>query len=298
MNFLRNAREWATPQLRDSAFLERGVLTPEEFVAAGDQLVFRCPTWQWEGGDPARLRPYLPPDKQFLVTRGVPCRTRVASLNTITYDDDNEDADGWTNTHLVTQSEDDLEVIGGAEEPEPLQTETVTPPPPPAAAAAPEVEKDDLDDEYEDLASFEQEGLAEDMASLAVGGASDDNVVRTRTYDMSITYDKYYQTPRVWLLGYDESNQPLTEAMIFEDVIQDYVQRTVTMDPHPHLGTLHASVHPCKHAITMKRIVDALSSNGGEPKTAQYMFIFLKFMGSVVPTIEYDFTMSTAARSD
>ncbi|KAF7141528.1 hypothetical protein RHSIM_Rhsim06G0236800 [Rhododendron simsii] len=32
----------------------------------------------------------------------------------------------------------------------------------------------------------------------------DDNIPRTRTYDVSITYEKYYQTPRVWLTGYDE----------------------------------------------------------------------------------------------
>lgn len=31
-----------------------------------------------------------------------------------------------------------------------------------------------------------------------------DNLVQGRTYDCSITYDKYYQTPRMWLLGYDE----------------------------------------------------------------------------------------------
>lgn len=30
------------------------------------------------------------------------------------------------------------------------------------------------------------------------------NIVRTRTYDLTLTYDKYYQTPRVWLFGYDE----------------------------------------------------------------------------------------------
>ena len=57
------------PALKSSAFLERGVLTPEEFVAAGDELVFKCPTWSWEGGDPAKRRPHLPADKQFLVTR-------------------------------------------------------------------------------------------------------------------------------------------------------------------------------------------------------------------------------------
>ena len=29
-------------------------------------------------------------------------------------------------------------------------------------------------------------------------------VLQTRTYDLNITYDKYYQTPRLWLFGYDE----------------------------------------------------------------------------------------------
>ena len=63
-SYLRNAREWATPTLKKTAFLSRGVLTPDEFVAAGDELVFKCPTWSWEGGDPKRAKPYLPPDKQ------------------------------------------------------------------------------------------------------------------------------------------------------------------------------------------------------------------------------------------
>ena len=30
------------------------------------------------------------------------------------------------------------------------------------------------------------------------------NLLQVRTYDVMITYDKYYQTPRIWLLGYDE----------------------------------------------------------------------------------------------
>jgi len=33
---------------------------------------------------------------------------------------------------------------------------------------------------------------------------SDSGVLQTRTYDLNITYDKYYQTPRLWLYGYDE----------------------------------------------------------------------------------------------
>ena len=34
----------------------------------------------------------------------------------------------------------------------------------------------------------------------AIGG----EILQTRSYDLSITYDKYYQTPRLWLYGYDE----------------------------------------------------------------------------------------------
>lgn len=33
---------------------------------------------------------------------------------------------------------------------------------------------------------------------------SGDSVLHTRTYDLHITYDKYYQTPRLWVVGYDE----------------------------------------------------------------------------------------------
>jgi hypothetical protein len=29
-------------------------------------------------------------------------------------------------------------------------------------------------------------------------------IVRSRTYDLHITYDNYYRTPRIWLFGYDE----------------------------------------------------------------------------------------------
>ena len=36
----------------------------------------------------------------------------------------------------------------------------------------------------------------------AVGG--DGGIIQTRTYDLHITYDKYYQTPRLWLCGYSE----------------------------------------------------------------------------------------------
>jgi ubiquitin-like-conjugating enzyme ATG3 len=50
---LNLVREYLTPVLARSGFEERGVLTPEEFVRAGDELVAKCPTWQWAAGDKA-----------------------------------------------------------------------------------------------------------------------------------------------------------------------------------------------------------------------------------------------------
>lgn len=54
MDYLKNkannfVQKVATPfmgVLKESKFLKEGVLTPEEFVIAGDQLTHKCPTWR------------------------------------------------------------------------------------------------------------------------------------------------------------------------------------------------------------------------------------------------------------
>lgn len=38
-------------------------------------------------------------------------------------------------------------------------------------------------------------------------------------------------------------------------------------------------------------------AGGTEPRTDQYLFIFLKFLASVIPTVEYDFTTEVHATS-
>ena len=43
-----------------SCFKQKGFLTPEEFVQAGDVLVHSCRTWQWEAGDASAALPYPP----------------------------------------------------------------------------------------------------------------------------------------------------------------------------------------------------------------------------------------------
>jgi hypothetical protein len=49
-------------------------------------------------------------------------------------------------------------------------------------------------------------------AAAAAGGSS--GIKRTRTYDLYITYDQYYQVPRFWLVGFDEGQQPLTPQQV------------------------------------------------------------------------------------
>jgi len=56
-NAALGAAEYMTPVLTQSAFLEKGVLTPDEFVAAGDMLVLRCPTWQSRPGQGTAVPP-------------------------------------------------------------------------------------------------------------------------------------------------------------------------------------------------------------------------------------------------
>lgn len=120
-----------------------------------------------------------------------------------------------------------------------------------------------------------------------------DSILKTRTYDLHITYDKYYQTPRLWVVGYDENRQKLTVDEMYEDVSQDHAKKTVTMETHPHLpGGPMASVHPCKHADIMKKIISTMEEAGKELGVHLYLIIFLKFVQTVIPTIEYDFTQN------
>jgi ubiquitin-like-conjugating enzyme ATG3 len=80
IGLFHSAREALNPILKESKFKETGVLTPEEFVLAGDFLVYKFPTWQWVSGLESKRKDYLPPNKQYLITRNVPCLKRVKDM--------------------------------------------------------------------------------------------------------------------------------------------------------------------------------------------------------------------------
>jgi len=81
-NYIHSAldviRDKYTPVTHTSTFRSTGQITPEEFLLAGDFLVYKFPSWSWsDASSPAKRVPHLPAGKQFLVTRGVPCRRRL-----------------------------------------------------------------------------------------------------------------------------------------------------------------------------------------------------------------------------
>jgi ubiquitin-like-conjugating enzyme ATG3 len=151
---------------------------------------------------------------------------------------------------------------------------------------------DEFDDEDDDAVILPTATAIAKQAGSANGGVEDEHIVKTRTYDISITYDKYYQTPRVWLNGYDENRLVLKPSKSLEDISADHAQKTVTIDPHPHTGVPSASIHPCKHGNVMKKLIDLADAESGASLTVDsYLFVFLKFIASVIPTVEYDYTL-------
>jgi len=272
-------REVSAP-MTVSNFREKGEITPVEFERAGDALVQCCPSWKWESGDPAKAQNYLPKTKQFLMTRGVPCSMRISTLENqvkgretkpISVDGD----DGWYETSAAIAS-----AAGVGSEIQDIENESKS-------------NNADSDDDVVDIDDMDENDLEvkDDEDSGSSGTFVSNSIIPRRTYDMSITYDNWYHTPRVWLSGYDENRRPLKPEEVLQDISSDHANKTVTISAHPNLGFQCAYVHPCKHAEVMKKIVERQIEAGKEPRVDQYMFIFLKFLSAVLPTMEYDYTM-------
>lgn len=291
----------------ESRFVENGTLTPEEFVQAGDQLTFKFPTWQWEAGEPSKRASYLPTDRQYLITRNVPCRDRVRALDyALKHQTKTEEewllpesaAGGSSTDQAPVQDVEELVDAGAgaagaeAEEAGPVIVAQEDFLPDFADLDAQLKETDPAAAAAEAVPAFGQAADGQEGSDkYLVADAPDAHLVKTRTYDLSITYDKYYQTPRLWLFGYDERGEPLRPELVYEDVLSEYIAKTVTVDPHPLSGTPTVSIHPCKHAQVMKKVVQDWIDQGIEPRHDLALFVFLKFISGVVPTINYDFTM-------
>lgn len=182
---------------------------------------------------------------------------------------------------------------------------------------------DDLIDENaEDQISEEND--FEDLVGLSDGS-------NVRRYDLYITYSTSYRVPKMYLVGFSSSGIPLSPKQMFEDIAVDYRDKTSTIESLPvSYNTTSVSIHPCKHSSVMKvlmahaasakktqlekkrqAIVDKNPSESlkelnlgpdedddpyADPDASpirvdHYLIIFLKFIASVTPGIEYDYTM-------
>lgn len=291
-NEIHNLGESFMPVLKDSSQFENGVLTPEQFVISGNRLISNSGCWTWGyNKDEYGHKNYLPATQQFLISRGVSCEKRVSEIEkTSTLENIIMDTNGWSNiliesgTGINSEANDDIsdgtlksknlvdELIEELQEEKrenrKLYSKTET-----------EIEDETV--EVDEMNGFEDLTIEQDEFSV-------NNFVSCRRYDISITYDNYYRTPRVWLQGRNEFGTPMNHHEIYEDIMSEYKNRTVTLERHPYFkGGLHVSIHPCKHAETMKTFI---KMSGLRPE--DYMFTFLKFIQSIVPTINYDFTQS------
>lgn len=312
---------WTAPP-STSTFRKNGEITPQDFLRAGDYLVYKFPSWQWADAEPPSKRvAYLPAGKQFLVTRGVPCRRRLEEYNEAMGGEGERDVEGdWLSTGGGKREEGD-----GGKEKEKVKTLD-------ESGKLGSVDGAESDDEFPDMEDEE-----DDEDAIIRDNKSDENTP-LRTYTLYITYTPYYRTPRIYLSGYSASGTPLEPTLMMDDIVGDYKDKTVTLEDFPFFSNniKMASVHPCKHSSVMKTLLDradgalkirrekmkkgravegltedmkkleverkkegedeweVVQDDGDEEEAIrvdQYLVVFLKFISSVTPTIEHDFTM-------
>lgn len=193
----------------------------------------------WCSADEKKFDKRFPEQKQFLVTEKVPCLRRIKDIQSdATGVQEKDIGDGWTETftgeaqgELIDIDADEkrtMQVVGGEELVDLDDME--------AEEEKKEEELPDLDDLMDEepastniFAGGKFAGEDEDMNL-------DENIKKVRKYDLSITYDFYTRTPRLWLQGYGENGELLTKEMMYEDIMGDYTDKTVTMEDHPKIN--------------------------------------------------------------
>ncbi|MCO5595971.1 hypothetical protein L7F22_050023 [Adiantum nelumboides] len=152
-----------------------------------------------EAGDPYKRKGFLPPEKQYLITRNVPCLRRAFSIEE-EYEAaggevllENEDNDGWLATHSkpsdlkTEESAPSLTEYGYASN---------------KATVANDDAKDDDDSDVPDMSDYiENDDATLEPSYVMAQEPNEDNILRTRTYDVSITTDCHYQQNLFWRMS-------------------------------------------------------------------------------------------------
>ncbi|KAL6942549.1 hypothetical protein ACO0QE_003728 [Hanseniaspora vineae] len=185
-----------------------------------------------------------------------------------------------------------------------------------------EIFEEDFEDNADD---FDETNGVEGFESVSAAELN----VTTRYYDLYITYSTSYRVPKMYLVGFDSDGLPLQPKAMMDDITPDYRSKTATIENLPFFKNkmTSVSIHPCKHSNVMRMLMnkklegvsfqkqsdeaDSREEGGNTNLEAhkneehqfqdneddeglrvdQYLVVFLKFISSVVPTIQYDFTM-------
>lgn len=189
---LSNWREYLTPISHKSTFFSTGQITPEEFVQAGDYLTHMFPTWKWNGNEDINnvsTRDFLPADKQFLISRKVPCHVRADDFFNVQDEFDYN----FDEEYLESLKNDD---------PNLKQVDKATPS---GNDTTKDVTVDDIDDLIDGMEIKDSENGVDDNDDNGIIQDDDDDEVimksdpNKRFYDLYITYSTSYRVPKMYL---------------------------------------------------------------------------------------------------
>ena len=282
--------------MKESKFYTEGKLTPDEYILAGDFLTQKCPTWKWCEASEGHYDKRLPKEKQYLKTT-VACNKRAQDYMKLNATTEKEVEGDWIEADLVKTDESGnvvkceqkvLDLDDDDEKKEKKNEEKEE-----KVEEEKEEEDDDDDDDGDEIVIKNKPKKETKQAEVKENDKKTEKKKNEnyRTYDVTVTYDFYYCVPRMWLMGYNSNGQPLSEKEMKEDVMEEYRNKTVTFEQHPGTGLRYVSVHPCRHSLLLKKMIQNFENSGKKLEIHMSILIFLKFLHSVVPTIQYDFTM-------
>ena len=211
------AAEAVIPDLKESNFLETGMLTKEEFRLSCNKLIKMDPSWQWmkEG--------------ECLMKKRILCN-KIQLEQDLNVDED-------INVYNLKETPEAHEISDTQETNISITNE-------------PEQNSDTDSDDF--LADFEtQDLIGEDAATFKMNY---ENMSKAHYYNVSITYDQYYRTPRIWFEGIDSGGSLLSQDEIYSDFMVEYIKVSLTLETHPIMDMNYISVHPCKHAFAMQKM--------------------------------------------
>ena len=250
-NGYKAAAEKIIPDLKESKFIETGMLTKEEFKRSGDILISNDSAWCWN-------KPGVCLEKKHVYCNVIKLEiddsgnSEDSDMNMYKLTDQTE-KNANVNANIITNASDTI-----------IHNET---------------DEDCLD------------GFAENMDVYEDPiGVSAEAVKEGHYYDISITYDNYYRTPRIWFNGLNEYGEPLDDKSIYADFMVEYIKVSLTLEVHPVLNMNCISVHPCKHAFAMQKMFafEMEKKDIDNIKVEDYLVHFLKFASCVIPQLEFD----------